>query len=195
MYHQLCFFSHSPISVICFTHEDSQVIHWKNITLLLELQNRTQCFTPIIAMSHLYQFNIIDNAVFIILYFLWTLQLPPTVYYIPNFLSEEEETYLLHQVDSAPKPKWTQLSNRRLQNWGKNVLYWCSIACCVIFINYFVLKKEKNLKKINKWPNLNNNKRKSWCFYCELLCYLVQKMVSEITGIILQYWKLKLHLA
>ncbi|XP_077584494.1 putative RNA/DNA demethylase ALKBH6 [Stigmatopora nigra] len=42
----------------------------------------------------------------------------PTVYYIPDFISEEEETYLLQQIYQSPKPKWTQLSGRRLQNWG-----------------------------------------------------------------------------
>lgn len=42
----------------------------------------------------------------------------PTVYYIPDFISEEEETYLLQQVYKSPKTKWTQLSGRRLQNWG-----------------------------------------------------------------------------
>ncbi|XP_043946207.1 alpha-ketoglutarate-dependent dioxygenase alkB homolog 6 [Protopterus annectens] len=45
-------------------------------------------------------------------------QAPPTVYYVPNFISKSEEDYLLQQVYSAPKPKWTQLSGRRLQNWG-----------------------------------------------------------------------------
>ncbi|XP_034648171.1 alpha-ketoglutarate-dependent dioxygenase alkB homolog 6 isoform X2 [Trachemys scripta elegans] len=45
-------------------------------------------------------------------------QVPPTVYYVPNFISKSEETYLLHQVYAAPKPKWTQLSGRKLQNWG-----------------------------------------------------------------------------
>ncbi|XP_037136474.1 alpha-ketoglutarate-dependent dioxygenase alkB homolog 6 [Syngnathus acus] len=43
---------------------------------------------------------------------------PPTVYYIPDFISAEEEAYLLQQVYRSPKPKWTQLSGRRLQNWG-----------------------------------------------------------------------------
>lgn len=43
---------------------------------------------------------------------------PPTAYYIPGFLSEQEEASLLHQVYASPKPKWTQLSGRRLQNWG-----------------------------------------------------------------------------
>ncbi|XP_062309932.1 alpha-ketoglutarate-dependent dioxygenase alkB homolog 6 isoform X1 [Osmerus eperlanus] len=43
---------------------------------------------------------------------------PPTVYYIPDFITEDEEAYLLQQVYKAPKTKWTQLSGRRLQNWG-----------------------------------------------------------------------------
>uniref|UniRef100_W5NC29 AlkB homolog 6 n=1 Tax=Lepisosteus oculatus TaxID=7918 RepID=W5NC29_LEPOC len=42
---------------------------------------------------------------------------PPTVYYVPGFITETEEAYLLQQVYKAPKPKWTQLSGRRLQNW------------------------------------------------------------------------------
>nr|XP_008122601.1 PREDICTED: alpha-ketoglutarate-dependent dioxygenase alkB homolog 6 [Anolis carolinensis] len=43
---------------------------------------------------------------------------PPEAFYIPDFISEAEEAYLLQQVYGAPKPKWTQLSGRRLQNWG-----------------------------------------------------------------------------
>ncbi|KAI1902681.1 hypothetical protein AGOR_G00018520 [Albula goreensis] len=43
---------------------------------------------------------------------------PPSVYYIPEYITEAEEAYLLQQVYKAPKPKWTQLSGRRLQNWG-----------------------------------------------------------------------------
>ncbi|XP_054908898.1 alpha-ketoglutarate-dependent dioxygenase alkB homolog 6-like [Poeciliopsis prolifica] len=43
---------------------------------------------------------------------------PQTAFYIPDFISEEEESFLLQQVYKSPKSKWTQLSGRRLQNWG-----------------------------------------------------------------------------
>ncbi|XP_054855406.1 alpha-ketoglutarate-dependent dioxygenase alkB homolog 6 [Eublepharis macularius] len=45
-------------------------------------------------------------------------QSPPAAYYIPDFITEAEEGHLLQQVYGAPKPKWIQLSRRRLQNWG-----------------------------------------------------------------------------
>eukprot|EP00795_Rhopilema_esculentum_P002741 gene2741-960_t len=45
-------------------------------------------------------------------------QVSPKVFYIPDFVSEAEEKLLLEKVYDAPKPKWTQLSGRRLQNWG-----------------------------------------------------------------------------
>ncbi|XP_013382587.1 alpha-ketoglutarate-dependent dioxygenase alkB homolog 6 [Lingula anatina] len=45
-------------------------------------------------------------------------KLPPTIYYIPEFITEEEEKALWKSVYDAPKPKWTRLLNRRLQNWG-----------------------------------------------------------------------------
>ncbi|XP_014253969.1 alpha-ketoglutarate-dependent dioxygenase alkB homolog 6 [Cimex lectularius] len=43
---------------------------------------------------------------------------PATILYIPDFINEMEESYLVDKVNNAPKPKWTYLSNRRLQNWG-----------------------------------------------------------------------------
>ncbi|KAI0292982.1 hypothetical protein B0F90DRAFT_1644327 [Multifurca ochricompacta] len=48
-------------------------------------------------------------------------------YYIPNFVTADEESYLLRKIQETPQPKWKQLSNRRLQTWGgdlttKNVL-------------------------------------------------------------------------
>lgn len=44
--------------------------------------------------------------------------LPNTLYYIPNFITIEEEEYLLSCVYNVPKSRWVQLRNRRLQNWG-----------------------------------------------------------------------------
>lgn len=46
------------------------------------------------------------------------IQCPPTVIYIPNFITSQQETAILNHVQSAPKPKWQQLSNRRLLNYG-----------------------------------------------------------------------------
>ncbi|XP_068150795.1 alpha-ketoglutarate-dependent dioxygenase alkB homolog 6 [Drosophila tropicalis] len=43
---------------------------------------------------------------------------PPTVMYIPNFITSEEEQRILSQIERTPKPRWTQLLNRRLVNYG-----------------------------------------------------------------------------
>ncbi|CAG9562789.1 unnamed protein product [Danaus chrysippus] len=42
----------------------------------------------------------------------------PTACYVSEFITPDEEKYILNNIYAAPKPKWTQLSNRRLQNWG-----------------------------------------------------------------------------
>ena len=49
---------------------------------------------------------------------LFTLQGPGKVYYIPDFIDIDAEKHLWKEIYCAPKPKWTVLSNRRLQNWG-----------------------------------------------------------------------------
>ncbi|KAL9137915.1 MAG: hypothetical protein Q9175_000870 [Cornicularia normoerica] len=41
--------------------------------------------------------------------------LPASGYYIPNFITEIEETYLLQKINNAPLPTWKTLSRRRLQ--------------------------------------------------------------------------------
>ncbi|XP_019540720.3 alpha-ketoglutarate-dependent dioxygenase alkB homolog 6 [Aedes albopictus] len=43
---------------------------------------------------------------------------PASAFYIPNFTTTQEESFLLAQVDRTPKPRWTQLSHRRLINYG-----------------------------------------------------------------------------
>ncbi|KAJ5657205.1 uncharacterized protein N7484_000854 [Penicillium longicatenatum] len=43
--------------------------------------------------------------------------MPADAFYIPDFISEDEETKLLQKVQSAPLPRWTHLSHRRLQTW------------------------------------------------------------------------------
>lgn len=42
----------------------------------------------------------------------------PFQYYIPNFITAEQEELLIKNIERAPKSKWTNLSNRQLQNWG-----------------------------------------------------------------------------
>jgi len=45
-------------------------------------------------------------------------ELPDTVFYLPNFITPSEETILFDLISRSAKTKWTQLRNRRLQNWG-----------------------------------------------------------------------------
>ena len=43
---------------------------------------------------------------------------PPTAFYVPEFITTEREKILLDQIAKTSHVRWTQLSNRRLQNWG-----------------------------------------------------------------------------
>lgn len=49
-------------------------------------------------------------------------RLPPRCYYIANFITEEEEASILEKIDAAPKPRWKQLSHRRLQTWPSDLV-------------------------------------------------------------------------
>lgn len=46
------------------------------------------------------------------------LQVPNLAIYIPDFITQDDEDEITKFVNNAPLPKWTQLSHRRLQNWG-----------------------------------------------------------------------------
>ncbi|OAA34459.1 hypothetical protein NOR_08469 [Metarhizium rileyi] len=48
--------------------------------------------------------------------------LPSVAYYIPNFISEEEEHFILGKIAGAPKPRWKQLTHRRLQTWPSDLV-------------------------------------------------------------------------
>lgn len=43
--------------------------------------------------------------------------IPDDAFYIPDFITEDEERYLVQKITSAPIPRWTHLSHRRLQTW------------------------------------------------------------------------------
>ncbi|KAI1426094.1 hypothetical protein F5Y12DRAFT_307920 [Xylaria sp. FL1777] len=50
------------------------------------------------------------------------LQLPCAAFYISEFITEDEEKLILGKIASAPKPRWKQLSRRRLQTWPSDLI-------------------------------------------------------------------------
>ncbi|KAK7314865.1 hypothetical protein VNO77_33393 [Canavalia gladiata] len=42
----------------------------------------------------------------------------PTLFYVPDFITDTDQTSLLNNIYGAPASKWKTLKNRRLQNWG-----------------------------------------------------------------------------
>lgn len=56
--------------------------------------------------------------VYVVFFIIFHSQAPPSAYYIPDFITREEEDYLMQQIYAAPKPKWKELAHRKLQNWG-----------------------------------------------------------------------------
>ncbi|OUC48670.1 hypothetical protein D917_01111 [Trichinella nativa] len=43
---------------------------------------------------------------------------PAAAFYIPEYFNDKEEEFYTQQIYSAPAPKWTSLSARRLLNYG-----------------------------------------------------------------------------
>ncbi|KAK1765774.1 hypothetical protein QBC33DRAFT_454456 [Phialemonium atrogriseum] len=48
--------------------------------------------------------------------------LPPSAYYVSNFIGEEEERHILEKIANAPRPRWKQLTHRRLQTWPSDLV-------------------------------------------------------------------------
>ena len=48
--------------------------------------------------------------------------LPNDAYYIADFISREEEAYILHKISTAAKPRWKHLTHRRLQTWPSDLV-------------------------------------------------------------------------
>ncbi|KAH9900348.1 Alkbh6 protein [Xylariomycetidae sp. FL2044] len=48
--------------------------------------------------------------------------LPSVAYYITDFITEDEECIILEKTASAPKPRWKQLTHRRLQTWPSDLV-------------------------------------------------------------------------
>ncbi|CAI0645440.1 unnamed protein product [Colletotrichum noveboracense] len=49
-------------------------------------------------------------------------KLPPSAFYVADFISEEEEQAILQKIADAPKPRWKQLTHRRLQTWPSDLV-------------------------------------------------------------------------
>ncbi|KAG2078444.1 hypothetical protein BDR04DRAFT_1086770 [Suillus decipiens] len=89
------------------------------------------------------------------------LQGTSATFYIANFISKDEEKYLLRKIEDSPKQKWKTLNNRRLQLWGgevlqKNILFRQDLPA---FLNDFpdVLGRLKFLGPFNQSPHKGPN--------------------------------------
>ncbi|KAI1327864.1 hypothetical protein F5Y16DRAFT_181786 [Xylariaceae sp. FL0255] len=49
-------------------------------------------------------------------------QLPSSAFYISDFITQDEEQVILSKIASAPKPRWKQLTKRRLQTWPSDLV-------------------------------------------------------------------------
>ncbi|KAK2588763.1 hypothetical protein KPH14_001643 [Odynerus spinipes] len=89
-------------------------------------------------------------------------EIPESAQYIPNFITEEEEREIIKNVNSVPLPKWTQLSHRRLQNWGgiphpkgmiaEQIPNWLNTYISkVTSLNIFEAEKQPNHVLINEY--------------------------------------------
>ncbi|KAM4060225.1 calpain [Hirsutella rhossiliensis] len=48
--------------------------------------------------------------------------LPLAAYYIPDFITRDEQDWILGKIAAAPRPNWKQLTHRRLQTWPSGLV-------------------------------------------------------------------------
>ena len=95
-----------------------QLVSWKRARKWLSIFNLTFIYTHfsesnlVLKLCRRYQSPKMNLEKFLV------RELPETIYYIPEIVSESEETLLIDRISKTPRTKWTQLRNRRLQNWG-----------------------------------------------------------------------------
>ncbi|KRZ19188.1 Alpha-ketoglutarate-dependent dioxygenase alkB -like protein 6, partial [Trichinella zimbabwensis] len=54
-------------------------------------------------------------------------QAPAAAFYIPEYFNDKEEEFYTQQIYSAPAPKWTSLSARRLLNYVNDIPFWLRV--------------------------------------------------------------------
>eukprot|EP00761_Pharyngomonas_kirbyi_P008542 gb/GECH01008554.1/.p1 GENE.gb/GECH01008554.1/~~gb/GECH01008554.1/.p1 ORF type:complete len:257 (+),score=51.07 gb/GECH01008554.1/:1-771(+) len=124
---------------------------------------------------------------------------PRTIYYIPEFITQEEETNLLQNIGDTNDSIWKQLSNRKVQNHGgvphpkgmfpKPIPEWlCHIIRTLSSSNLF--SKEPNHVLINEYyPNQGIMYHEDGPIYEPMVCIL-----SLESGISLQFKPHRRHI-
>ncbi|KAL0772306.1 hypothetical protein Bca101_037457 [Brassica carinata] len=97
-----------------------------------------------------------------------------TVFYIPGFITHQEQTQLLNHIYGASGSKWKTLKKRRLQNWGCNVqrhrhcLCWsfCSATCRARRTHASIAdlenEKQSHEKKLEQFLRKASEERAAW---------------------------------
>ena len=88
-------------------------------------------------------------------------EVPPAAFYVPNFISEEEQRSILTELHQIPRNKWTMLSHRRLLSLpstltgqNKNTLL---AAPLPKFLDNLVLTRFKDMRIFEESPHHEPN--------------------------------------
>lgn len=108
-----------------------------------------------------------------------------TLYYIPKFITDTDHNNIINQIKQTPLCKWTQLRNRRLQNWGGHVtrdglvgdteipLYQQSIIQYINQCNIFNHNQQPNHVLLNEYKvGQGISPHKDGPMYTDIVCIL-----------------------